>query len=170
MSRGPWNKCERSLILSRLCRESLFTSWKPATLDAGVGDGGFHPQPLPHGECGAWGSAPRFGCSLEQLGSLEEPGGKPITRTHFFWVRGAREWLQRNQPGGFYRPTNGTMEAQDWRNCVDDPDSFSPGSIQEEYQAVRRRGMTLAPPRMASRWSPHHCIMRWRSTMYFARL
>ena len=40
MSRGPWNKCERGAFpLSRLCRESLLTFWKPDTLPAVAGDG-----------------------------------------------------------------------------------------------------------------------------------
>ena len=39
VSRGPWNKCERGIFLLRLCRESLLTSCKPSTLEAGAGEG-----------------------------------------------------------------------------------------------------------------------------------
>jgi len=39
MSRGPWNICERGFFLSRLCRESLLTSWRPMTLEGVVGEG-----------------------------------------------------------------------------------------------------------------------------------
>lgn len=45
VSRRPWNKCERGIFLSRLCRESFLTPCKPNTLEAGAGEGFIIPSP-----------------------------------------------------------------------------------------------------------------------------
>ena len=45
LSRGPWNKCNRGIILLRLCRESLLTAGKPTTREVGVGEGFILPAP-----------------------------------------------------------------------------------------------------------------------------
>ena len=56
VSRGPWNKCGRGI--------AAFMPRKPLDALEGARRSGqlpgmfFHPRRLPHGECGAWGSAP----------------------------------------------------------------------------------------------------------------
>jgi len=83
MSRGPWNKCERGFFLSRLCRESLLTSFQPDTLEAVVGDGFFIPSDCLTASAG-FGAAPQgVGCSLSYRSWENEFGRQRIARQPF---------------------------------------------------------------------------------------
>ena len=70
-----------------LCRESLFTSGRGPTLRAVAGDV-LYPRRLPHGECGAWGSAPVMTVTAQPGIRNMSKHPRILLTNHFFMASG----------------------------------------------------------------------------------